>query len=316
MARHQVERRARVHEAVLAVVDLRKGYEQLRTFVALLVADGLARLHTLEDQRGFFLDELVVLRSIGARRAQHLGGTGEIARGATHSRFIAVQRDLALGLGHQRVLHLEQRQRFGPRLRLLVKLARGVDRELRTRVRLVGSLEVLDRALGLRQRRLRPQRAEFLVHRSNLQRDVGVAPRQRREQLRALLEQRHQPLDVALLAVQLPEPVGREILRRILDHRQQQHFSRVMRVAKRRRPHVRGLAQPVARIRRILRFPSDPFQQGRIGPGISRPSLVCVRKHLLIVGVGNQTLYESLDFARIHVGADATTRRKHAAMNG
>ncbi len=223
-----VERTRRIREPVLAVVDLGQPREQTRGEGALFGRHGLARGHALDDDRAVLLLKGHVLAVEFARSREGERRTGEIARGSLRRHLVAQDGDLARGVSE-----------------------------------LAGAPQVLLRLLRLLQVVV-PEVAEFFVHLGQLGANLRALRRDGPERLRSSLEQRHERLVVALLAIELCEPIGSDPLRGVAIDGLHQHTGRAMRVSECRGPHVRGFAQPV------MRCSSHPH-------GISRRTPLCRR---------------------------------------
>ena len=235
-----------------------------------------------------------------ARAPQRLRRAGEIARAAPDLGLVAVERELAIRILDEGLLHREVLDGLAPLLLLLQHLAGRVDRVRVLRIELGEAAPVLERALRPAEGGIAPQATELFVHRRELVPHLGPLAEQRRQRFHEPLEQRHEGLLVALVAVELREPIRGGARRRILLDRAHERARGVVRVADGRGPHVGGLAEPVRGVGRIGRGGADLLEQNGVSPWVLRARAVRVSQRFLIVRVRDQALDERFHLPRIH----------------
>ena len=307
VSRLDVERAPRVREPVLAVVHLREGHEQLRGMGALLLGDVLAGSDAIEDRRRVLLLEAGIVVVDLPRHRQRARGPLQIARELPRVRFVAEERESARGVRLDRELRFVHRERFVPLPLPLEQLAKRIDRERASGVELDRATEGVDRLLRLRQRGFAPQAPELLLHSGELAADLRIRGHERRERLAPAIEQRDERLHVPLLAIELREALGGDLLGRVLVDRHHEDARRAVRISKRRRPDVRGFAQPVRGVARVVGLGSDLLEEERVRLRIRGSGAVCIRERFLVVRIRYEALDERVNFAGIHLGADVTT---------
>ncbi len=230
-------------------------------------------------------------RARGAREvAGELPRRGLVAHETDATRRILLELELG-GVERDGVL---------PFLRLLVELARVVDRVGARRIELDGLLVVLDRLLRLRERRLGPEATELLVHAGELATQLGVLRGEGRERLRAPIEERDERLRVALVAIELGEALGRDLRGRVLVDRHHEDARRAVRVTERRRPDVRRLGEPVGGVGGVARLRAHALEQHGVGLGVLLARLVRVAQRFFVVRILDEALDEPVDFGAVH----------------
>ena len=300
VARVGVERATRVREPVLAVVRLGERDEQARGEPPLGLRHRLALGQPVEDRgRELLLHGRIAVVDL-LRHRERLRGPGQVPGRPPRRRLVAQEREPPLGIGLDRELHLVHGERVLPLRQRLVDLAHAVDGERAVRIELDRAAVVLDGLLRLGERRVAPQLAELLVETSHLAAQLRLRAEQGAHRPRAVREQGDERPDVALVPVELGQAVGRDLLRRILVDRHLQQVGGVVGIPQRRRPHVGRLAQPVARVGRVARLVADLLEQVGVRLRVRRPGLVSVRERLFVVGVGDESLDERVDFTGIH----------------
>ena len=300
VARREVERSARVREAVLAVVRLGERHERRHGCVALRFGRLLPRSHELEHRAGELLRQRRVVRRERVRAAERRHGARAIAHALPHVGLVAQQRRLARGVLDEGELGLVQRERVAPLLGLLVELARREHGVRRRRVELARAAVAVERLLRVGERRLGPEATELLVHRRERGLQLARARRERRERARAALEERGERARLALLAVQRGEPLGRSVLGRVLVDGEHEHARGAVHVADRHLPHRCRLGEPMARERGVARPRADALEQRRVGARVGLSGVVRIRDGLAVMRVRDEALHDGVDFARVH----------------
>ena len=223
-----------------------------------------------------------------------------IARELPRRRLVAKERHATRSIRLDRELGFVRAERLVPLPLRLEELAERVDRERARRIDLHRAPIRLDRFLRLRERRLGPEPSELFVHRRELAAHLRVGDEHRRERLRSAIEERDERLHVPLVAIELREPLGRGVLRRVLVDGHHEDARRAVRVAERRRPDVRRFTEPVCGVRGVTRLVAHLLEQEGVRLGIRRAGVVCVRERLFVVRVRDEALDERVDFAGIH----------------
>ena len=261
----RVESAQRVAVGVLArelVGELREQLGALRGFVRV---DLLAGSDAIEGEGRELLLQPGVLPTVdGTGLAQRIRGAVVVARGFPHLRLVPIQRDLPLRVVDQRELHREVGDRVVPHLRALEQLAQGVDRVLATGVVLDRPAVVVDRLLGLGERRLGPQPGELLVQPRDVGAHLRVAVGEGRQGLGPTFLQRHQRLGIALVPIQRRQPLGRRGLGGIAVDSDHERARGAVGIAQRLGPNLGSFRQPVARKRRVTRGRTHLLEKHRV----------------------------------------------------
>ncbi|MBK6459407.1 MAG: hypothetical protein IPF92_00125 [Myxococcales bacterium] len=239
-------------------------------------------------------------------RREGRGGAGKIAAKLPRGRLVAEQADAAGGVLLDVELGLVQRVRVGVLPLLLEQLASAVNRVRAARVELHCAAERLEGLLRLRKRRFRPETAHLLVHSGHFVAQLGLLRHERSERFRAAVEQGDERLGVALLPVQRPEALCGDLLRGVLVDRHHQEARGPVNVVQRRRPNVRGFAEPMARVRRIAGVGAYALKELGVRFGVSFALTMRISQGFFVVRVRHETLDEAVDFGPIHGGRDAT----------
>jgi hypothetical protein len=274
---------------------------------ARLVALYTRNVLTVLDARDDALTELLRERDVVGRQGtgvtERLARAGAVVDPKAYAGLVAVERELALRIIGELLLHREVRERLGELPELFVELARLVDRVDVGRVELGDAAPVLQRAVLAAERRLGPQPAELFVDAEEARAEVGLRRDERAEQLDQLLEERDERLLLVALAVERRESLRRDGRGRILVDRRHEVSRSVVRVSHGDRPDVRRLTQPVRGVCRIVGRHAHLLQQDRVRAGIRLPGLVGVAQCLFVVRVSHEALDEGLHLARVHSAA-------------
>ena len=303
VARDAPEGARRVAEPILAIVGLRERGEDRARLFPLGAGDVLAVLDARHDARPELLREADVVRGQPARVTQSLARARSVVEPEPNARLVAVERELALDVVREGLLHREVRQRLAELPELLVELARLVDREDVLGVELRHAAPVLERAVLAAEGRLRPELAELLVDAEQAAPDVGLRREERAEELDELLEQGDERLLFAALAIERGEPLCRDGGARVLVDGRHEVAGGVVGVPHRDGPDVRRLAQPVRREAWVGRRHTHLLQQDRVRARIRLAGLVGVAERLLVVRVPHEALDEHLHLTGVHAAA-------------
>ncbi len=300
MPRLDVERATGVREPVLAVVHFGEADEELGCLSALLRRHVLARTNPVEHRaRVLLLQRGIVVVDV-ACAGERASRAREIARQLSGGSFVAKERQPPRRIVLDRELQRVHRERLVPLPLRLEELAERIDRERALRVELLRPAKRLDRFLGLRERRVAPEPPQLFVHSRELASERRVRRDERSERFASPIEERDERFDIPLLAIELREALGRDLLGRVLVDRHNEHARRTGRVAERGRPDVGRFAQPVRGVAWVVRLVADLLEKERIRLRIRFSGSVRVRERLLIVRIRDEALDERFHFRGIH----------------